>query len=395
MSHFVESLEQMYSNLVIDDEEEGGIVVAANEVVVQKQTYMLVGKFLTEKNININVMQNVMASVWRPKEGMEVHEMGGLRFSFIFFHQMDVQKVIEGGPWSFEQAMLVFHQVAPGEDPLLAKLQEVDIWVQIYDIPHGFLSENILRSVGSAIGRYIKSGPGTFEGGWKQYVRIRVAINVEKPLKRRMKIKREGDSWSWLNFKYERLGTFCFVCGVLGHSERDCNIVYANPDKVVEKAYGPWLRAPARNVQNNAGSRWLRNTKVGEGKWGSQGSTAAHGGGGQGSERFMETEGVVREKSGDNEEIRVKSREMRNLIADDVVMTNVNRAEDNVIDDRAVIHNDNVIIDPKRKRTAEDLLGENGGADKGINMESTQQTILKNLQLAGPGVQARLGLLVL
>ena len=30
-----------------------------------------------------------------------------------------------------------------------------------------------------------------------------VALNVERPLKRRMKIKREGDSCSWNNFKYE------------------------------------------------------------------------------------------------------------------------------------------------------------------------------------------------
>lgn len=61
---------------------------------------------------------------------------------------------------------------------------------------------------------------------------------MEKLLKRRIKIKRESDSWSWLNLKYEQLGTFCFVCGIIGHSEGDCNIVYANPEKVVEKAYG-------------------------------------------------------------------------------------------------------------------------------------------------------------
>lgn len=150
-----------------------------------------------------------MTSIWRPKEGMEVHVMGGLRFSFIFFHMMDVRKVIEGGPWSFEQAMLVFRQVLPGEDPVLIPLNEVELWVQIYDIPQGFLSEAILRSVGSAIGRYVKSDPNTFEGGWKQYIRIRVSLNVEKPLKRRMKINREGDSWSWLNYMKVLEHFFC------------------------------------------------------------------------------------------------------------------------------------------------------------------------------------------
>lgn len=183
----------MYANLVIEDEEEGGIIVPSGEVVVQKKTYMLVGKFLTEKNINYNAMQNVMAGLWRPKEGMEVYEMGGLRYSFVFFHKLDIHKVIDGGPWTFEQAMLVYHQVKEGEDPMAVPLQHVEMWVQIYDIPRGFLSENILKSVGASVGTYIRSDPNTFEGWWKPYVRARILINIDKPLKRRVKIKREGD----------------------------------------------------------------------------------------------------------------------------------------------------------------------------------------------------------
>lgn len=92
-------------------------------------------------------------------------------------------------------------------------------------------------------------------------MRVRVILNVERPLKRKTKIKREGDAWSWIMFRYERLSNFCFVCGRLGHSERDCGIVHANPDKVVDRVYGPALRAPARNAGLNVGSRWLRNVR--------------------------------------------------------------------------------------------------------------------------------------
>lgn len=82
-----------------------------------------------------------------------------------------------------------------------------------------------------------------------------------------MKIKREGGTWSWINFKYERLSTFCFVCGKLGHSERDCNIVYANPGKEMEREYVTWLRAPGKNIKSGSGSRWLRNADGGN-QWG-------------------------------------------------------------------------------------------------------------------------------
>lgn len=118
-----------------------------------------------------------------------------------------------------------------------------------------------------SLGRYIKSDLQNFDGVWKPSMRIRVVMNVEKPLKRRLRLKREGDNWHWINFKYERLGTFCFVCGLLGHSGRDCNIVYANPDKMVERAFGAWLRAPSRNMKNSSGSKWLRNAGDGGSSW--------------------------------------------------------------------------------------------------------------------------------
>lgn len=117
------------------------------------------------------------------------------------------------------------------EDPHLVKLNEIDIWVQIYDISRGFISENILKNVGDSIGKFVKSDTSNFDGLWKSFVRIQVIMNIDKPLKRRMKIKREGDTWCWINFKYGRLSTFCFVCGLLGHTEKECNIVYANPNK--------------------------------------------------------------------------------------------------------------------------------------------------------------------
>ena len=85
----------MYARLVIDEEEGDEIVVANNEVVEQKPTYMLVGKFLTERNINFHAMQTLMASLWQPREGMEVYDMGNRKYSFVFYHKLDVHKVME------------------------------------------------------------------------------------------------------------------------------------------------------------------------------------------------------------------------------------------------------------------------------------------------------------
>lgn len=72
-------------------------------------------------------MQNVLASLCRSKEGMEVHDRGGYMYSFVFYHVMDLHKVLEGRPWSFEQNMLVYKKLTGTEDPHMVSVSEVDI----------------------------------------------------------------------------------------------------------------------------------------------------------------------------------------------------------------------------------------------------------------------------
>lgn len=90
-------LKSLYARLALEDEEEDGVIVSEGEVQQTRKTYVLVGRFLSDKNINFMAMQNVLASLWRPREGMEVHDIGGHRYSFVFYHKLDLQKVLEGG----------------------------------------------------------------------------------------------------------------------------------------------------------------------------------------------------------------------------------------------------------------------------------------------------------
>lgn len=54
--------------------------------------------------------------------------------------------------------------------------------------------------------------PSNMNGLWKQFVSVRVRKNIEIPFKRRMKLKRESGTFSWVNYIYEHLSMFFFVC---------------------------------------------------------------------------------------------------------------------------------------------------------------------------------------
>lgn len=92
----------------------------------------------------------------------------------------------------------------------------------------------------------------------RKYLRVRVTIDLAKPLKHRMKIRKTGDGWEWIMFKYENVPTFCFICGLIGHSEKYCSYLFDTPESEIVKPYGVWMRAPLRRQTKLTGAKWLR-----------------------------------------------------------------------------------------------------------------------------------------
>lgn len=86
---------------------------------------------------------------------------------------------------------------------------------------------------------------------------VRVLLDIKKPLRVRMKMKKPGADWFWVNFRYERLPSFCFHCGVIGHGDRFCPVAFATEVVGKEKPFGSWLRAGGKNPPPVPKNRWL------------------------------------------------------------------------------------------------------------------------------------------
>jgi hypothetical protein len=88
-------------------------------------------------------------------------------------------------------------------------------------------------------------------------MRVRVLIDIRLPLKQFKKIKKAEEVGGMVHFKYERLGTFCYLCGLLGHSDTHCPKLFDIPEDDGKHEWSPDLR-PEAHRQTNSGSRWLR-----------------------------------------------------------------------------------------------------------------------------------------
>ena len=220
--------------------------------------YALIGRFLTDKPINFVAMKNTMASIWEPRKGIAVTEVGAGRYLFQFFHEFDVITFLNNGPWTFNQHILVVRKLMETDQADIVPLNQVTFWVQIHNLPVGFHSINIIKDIGDYVGSFFESDENNFKVSWGNFLRIRVNMDVHKPLKRRMKIKKYGGEWLGVDFRYERLNLFCFICGCLSHTDRKCSKLYEYLEGNVLKPYGSWMRASHRKLPVHGGDRWFR-----------------------------------------------------------------------------------------------------------------------------------------
>ncbi|KAM6570884.1 hypothetical protein CsatA_014964 [Cannabis sativa] len=231
---------------------------SSTEEVAIDTRWCLVGKLLTGRVSDFNVFQNMMAFLWQPGMGMYVKELNPNLFLIQFHHEIDIQRVIDGSPWTYDRKPFIFTRLKEGDNPRLVEINNLDMWVQIHNLQTGNMTLSVVMALGNYIGTFIESDPNNFVGIWRDYLRVRVRINVDKPIKRRMKISIDNLSWYWTNFKYEKIPTFCFICGIIGHSEKFCPRLFLKPLHLHEKPYSLEQKATTQRRQSTFGAQWLR-----------------------------------------------------------------------------------------------------------------------------------------
>ena len=119
-----------------------------------------------------------------------------------------------------------------------------DFWVQVHGLPLDRQHLLNLQRIGRIMGRVLDTDLSG--SGWKHLIRVRVEMDVGKSLCIGFHMNREKLLALWIPFKYEKLGNFCYRCGLLGHEVKACRDgeVQALLKKgITIGVHGNWLRA--------------------------------------------------------------------------------------------------------------------------------------------------------
>ncbi|GAU17074.1 hypothetical protein TSUD_105730 [Trifolium subterraneum] len=203
-------------------------------------------------------MKGKMAEFWHPICGVAVKQAGTNLSVFIFFHPRDLERVLKKGPWSFDGHTLILGLLQQGQTPTSVALNHVPFWVQIHDVPVGGMTTTAGKQSGNFIGEFMEYDEKNNSNFLSTFMRIRVLVDIRKPLKRFKKIKTKVGSHE-VKLKYERLGSICYYCGILGHNEDSCKSLFESPnDDGVRMWNADLLVTVNKNHISGSSSRWLR-----------------------------------------------------------------------------------------------------------------------------------------
>ncbi|WJX41610.1 hypothetical protein P8452_28938 [Trifolium repens] len=207
----------------------------------------LAGKLWTDSPFNVRAFKQTMIQAWRLKNQVEVEDLKKNLFLFWFATKKDADLVLKNGPWSFDRNLLILNRVSGDEQPADLEMNKVAFWVRVYELPLKVRSDSMAKKLGNIIGQFEETDP-LERNRTGRFLRLKVLIDLRKPLKRGTVIKSQDRSLK-VYFKYERLPNFCFVCGRIGHQLKECDeagdLEEAGYEDLEEKelGFGPWLRA--------------------------------------------------------------------------------------------------------------------------------------------------------
>ena len=119
-------LENLWSRFSLDDEEERGVEVPKP---VEEVVHKLASRFFTKRTLNAESVACTFKPLWKPTGELKLRDLGDNILLFKFSDALDLARVLEFEPWTFDKNMVVFEQVNDVEEVPSLEFSRANFWV--------------------------------------------------------------------------------------------------------------------------------------------------------------------------------------------------------------------------------------------------------------------------
>lgn len=183
----------------------------------------LVGKVIQAKTLNASVVSNILMAAWKTRAPFQVSDWNNNVFLFQFEDPEDKRLVVQDGPWSVMNSLLVLRPLEKDMVVSEIQFQLCPFWVQIHGLPVEKMCRANAEIIGKRFGKLIaiEAASNTMLLS-RSFLRVKVEINISQPLSKGFWLRGKTGKDLWISYLYERLPDFCYACGRIGHDNRSC-----------------------------------------------------------------------------------------------------------------------------------------------------------------------------
>jgi hypothetical protein len=179
-----------------------------------------------------------MRVAWSPAREVKFRSLENNLFTIQCYCLGDWLKITKGGPWLFRQNAVTVEEYDGLSSPDSVDLNYLSVWVQVHKLPDGYRGESLVKNL---IERKVGSEAEVDKTphGLGDFIRVRVKLDLRKPLARFVSISRAGHR-EFFKIQFEKIPKFCGACGMVGHTHLECGTGEHEKSKL---KWGDFLKA--------------------------------------------------------------------------------------------------------------------------------------------------------
>ncbi|KAL2225604.1 UNVERIFIED_CONTAM: hypothetical protein Sindi_2948700, partial [Sesamum indicum] len=223
-----------------------------------------VGYFLGKKPY-YHHLKKYAHSVWPALK--EVTATANGFFFFQFKTLIDMEDVIEGGPWLLQGQPIVLQKWEPGMAMRKLQHKHVPIWIKLRHLPMEYWTTDGLCMVASGVGKPLYPDAITRACTRLDFARVCVMIDVAQTLRNHIIFmtpdENGGETACKVDVEYEWLPPKCINCMTLGHMTKYCPLNKTHkPSKPPVAVYVTKTNIPPPQPNNEKSRKSMRPTMV-------------------------------------------------------------------------------------------------------------------------------------
>ncbi|KAM0873138.1 hypothetical protein ACQ4PT_038273 [Festuca glaucescens] len=217
--------------------------------------WAIVGKVLAPNPLHISTITSALRPAWGNPKGLVIKTMGKNRFMAEFATEADLIRVKEGSPWTVGTHAVILTEFDPSLGPADYSFEKSCFWVRILNLPFGLMNDTRGKMLAGHIGEVGQMDVDEQGRAWGEYLRFRASVNITQPLMRFVSVfSQKRQQLEQFSVMYERLPTFCFSCGLLGHSSTACPTPAERDADGLLPYHGPHLCVPDERKKKASGT---------------------------------------------------------------------------------------------------------------------------------------------